>query len=46
VGSAGTAADSGGFYRKTPGAKAASGGAGRVDLDVPTYLRKHGGGTE
>jgi cell division protein FtsZ len=46
VGSAGSAADSGGFYRKTPGAKAATGGAGRVDLDVPTYLRKHGGGNE
>jgi cell division protein FtsZ len=44
-GPASTAADSGGFYRKTPGAKAAT-SAARVDLDVPTYLRKHGGGAE
>jgi cell division protein FtsZ len=34
-----------GFYRKTPNAKAASGGA-RVDLDVPAFLRKQGGGGE
>ena len=33
----------GGFYRKTPGAKAASGGSGRfLDLDVPAFLRKGG----
>jgi cell division protein FtsZ len=35
---------SGGFYRKTPNAKAASGGSGRFDLDVPAFLRKHVGG--
>jgi cell division protein FtsZ len=33
----------GGFYRKTPNAKVASGG-GRLDLDVPAFLRKQGGG--
>ena len=40
-------AEAGGFYRKTPNAKAASGG-GRLDLDVPAFLRKQGsgGGTE
>jgi cell division protein FtsZ len=32
-----------GFYRKTPNAKAAGGG-GRLDLDVPAFLRKQGGG--
>ena len=38
------AADAGGFYRKTPTAKAASGGSGRfLDLDVPAFLRKAGG---
>ena len=37
------AADAGGFYRKTPNAKAAAGG-GRLDLDVPAFLRKQGGG--
>jgi cell division protein FtsZ len=37
------AADAGGFYRKTPNAKAASGGS-RLDLDVPAFLRKQGGG--
>ena len=37
-------ADAGGFYRKTPNAKAASGG-GRLDLDVPAFLRKQGGGS-
>src|SRR4029450_8208292 len=36
--------DTGGFYRKTPNAKAASGG-GRLDLDVPAFLRKQGGGS-
>jgi cell division protein FtsZ len=37
------AADAGGFYRKTPMAKAASGGSGRfLDLDVPAFLRKGG----
>ena len=35
--------EAGGFYRKTPNAKAASGG-GRLDLDVPAFLRKQGGG--
>jgi cell division protein FtsZ len=35
----------GDFYRKTPNAKAAAaGGAGRIDLDVPAFLRKQGGG--
>jgi hypothetical protein len=34
----------GDFYRKTPNAKAAVGGAGRIDLDVPAFLRKQGGG--
>jgi cell division protein FtsZ len=39
------AAEAGGFYRKTPNPKAASGGgAGRLDLDVPAFLRKQGGG--
>jgi cell division protein FtsZ len=36
--------DSGSFYRKTPNAKAAAGGSGRYDLDVPAFLRKQGGG--
>ena len=42
-----TKAEAGGFYRKTPNAKAAAGG-GRLDLDVPAFLRKQGsgGGTE
>ena len=38
-----SAADAGGFYRKTPNAKAASGGGGRFDLDVPAFLRRKGG---
>jgi cell division protein FtsZ len=34
-----------GFYRKTPAPRAAAaGGAARVDLDVPAFLRKQGGG--
>jgi len=37
------AAEGGGFYRKTPNAKAASGGS-RLDLDVPAFLRKQSGG--
>jgi cell division protein FtsZ len=37
---AGTA-DPGDFYRKTPNAKAASGG-GRFDLDIPAFLRRKG----
>jgi cell division protein FtsZ len=39
-------AAAGDFYRKTPNAKAAAagGGAGRIDLDVPAFLRKQGGG--
>ena len=42
-----TAAEGGGFYRKTPNAKVASGGS-RLDLDVPAFLRKQnaGGGGE
>src|SRR5262245_9733591 len=35
-----------GFYRKPPNAKAAAAGGGRVDLDVPAFLRKQGGGAE
>ena len=37
-------AAAGDFYRKTPNAKAAAGGGGRIDLDVPAFLRKQGGG--
>jgi cell division protein FtsZ len=36
--------DSSGFYRKTPNPKAAAAGGGRLDLDVPAFLRKQGGG--
>jgi cell division protein FtsZ len=32
-----------GFYRKTPAPKVASGGGGRLDLDVPAFIRKQGG---
>jgi cell division protein FtsZ len=41
----GAAAESGGFYRKTPNPKAAAagGGGGRFDLDVPAFLRRKGG---
>jgi cell division protein FtsZ len=40
-----SATESGGFYRKTPNPKAAAaGGAGRIDLDVPAFLRKQGSG--
>jgi cell division protein FtsZ len=39
------AGDTGTFYRKTPNPKAAAGG-GRLDLDVPAFLRKQGGGGE
>ncbi len=35
----------GGFYRKTPQPKAAAAGGGRMDLDVPAFLRKQGGGS-
>ncbi len=39
--------DSSGFYRKTPNPKAAAaGGGGRMDLDVPAFLRKQGSGGE
>ena len=38
------AASGEGFYRKTPNAKAASGGGGRFDLDVPAFLRRKGAG--
>jgi cell division protein FtsZ len=34
------------FYRKTPNPKAAAGGGGRSDLDVPAFLRRQGGGGE
>src|SRR5262245_30383300 len=37
------APEAGGFYRKTPNTKAAVGGS-RIDLDVPAFLRKQGGG--
>jgi cell division protein FtsZ len=37
-------AAAGDFYRKTPNAKAAAVGGGRIDLDVPAFLRKQGGG--
>jgi len=40
----GSGSDPSGFYRKTPGAKVASGGSGRFDIDVPAFLRKQGGG--
>jgi cell division protein FtsZ len=42
------AAESGGFYRKTPNAKSAVAGGSRLDLDVPAFLRKQsaGGGGE
>src|SRR4029078_6749316 len=33
-------AAAGDFYRKTPNAKAAAVGGGRIDLDVPAFLRK------
>jgi cell division protein FtsZ len=38
--------ETGGFYRKTPGAKAAASGGGgsRIDFDVPAFLRKQGAG--
>jgi cell division protein FtsZ len=40
-----TGTESGGFYRKTPNPKAAAaGGGGRIDLDVPAFLRKQGSG--
>jgi cell division protein FtsZ len=39
-------AEAGGFYRKTPGAKAASGGGKLFDIDVPAFLRKQGSGGE
>jgi cell division protein FtsZ len=38
--------DASGFYRKTPNPKAAAGGAGRMDLDVPAFFRKQGSGGE
>jgi cell division protein FtsZ len=37
------AGDTGTFYRKTPNPKAVAGGS-RLDLDVPAFLRKQGGG--
>ncbi len=39
----GGAAEAGGFYRKTPNSKAALGGGGRIDLDVPAFLRRKAG---
>jgi cell division protein FtsZ len=35
----------GGFYRKTPAPPRAAAGGGRPDLDVPAFMRKHGGGS-
>jgi len=40
------ASEGAGFYRKTPNAKAAASGGSRMDLDVPAFLRKQGGGGE
>jgi hypothetical protein len=40
---ASAAADPGGFYRKTPAAPRAAVGGARPDLDVPAFMRKHGG---
>src|SRR5262245_33665367 len=41
------ALDAGGFYRKTPQSpKAAAAAGGRIDLDVPAFLRKQGGTSE
>ena len=41
------AMDASGFYRKTPPSpKAAASGGTRVDLDVPAFLRRQGGGSE
>ena len=40
------AGDAGGFYRKTPNNPKAAAGGSRVDLDVPAFLRKQGGGAE
>jgi cell division protein FtsZ len=40
---AGATAEAGGFYRKTPNPKAAAGGGGRFDLDVPAFLRRKSG---
>jgi cell division protein FtsZ len=31
------------FYRKTPNPKAAAAGGGRLDIDVPAFIRKQGG---
>jgi len=38
------ATESGGFYRKTPPSPKAAAGGGRIDLDVPAFLRKQGSG--
>src|SRR4029077_19607978 len=35
-----------GVYRETPGPKSAAVGGSRLDLDVPAFLRKQGGGAE
>jgi cell division protein FtsZ len=41
------AMDASGFYRKTPpNPKAAAAGGMRIDLDVPAFLRRQGGGSE
>jgi cell division protein FtsZ len=36
-------APAGEFYRKTPNPKAAAAGGGRLDIDVPAFIRKQGG---
>ena len=38
--------DPGGFYRKTPAPPRAAAGGARPDLDVPAFMRKHGGGSD
>ena len=40
------AAETGGFYRKTPGPKGSAVTGSRLDLDVPAFLRKQGSGAE
>jgi cell division protein FtsZ len=39
----GSGTDAGNMYRRTPAPRVAAAGAGRMDLDVPTFLRKQGG---
>jgi cell division protein FtsZ len=39
----GSGSEAGNMYRRTPAPKVAAAGGGRMDLDVPTFLRKQGG---